>query len=97
MQKPSPWRGASEQASWAPRKPCPSQEPPLPYPTSAPQAFPISGSPAFTPVPACPGGPRCTPDRTSTHQVPGRGWWRESMILPSYPLPDPMVTETRPP
>lgn len=73
MQKLSPWRGASEQASWAPGKPCPSQEPPLPYPTSAPQAFPISGSPAFTPVPACPGGPSSTPDGTSTHQVPGKG------------------------
>ena len=65
---------------------------PLPlHPTSILQALlcprpsPISGSPAFTPVPTWPGGPSSTPNGTSAHQVPGKGMAEESVTLPSYP------------
>ena len=60
-------------------------------PTSTPCPAPISGGPASTQSPPCPGSAPSTSSWTSVHQGPGKEVAEESVTLPSYPLPVPKV------
>lgn len=96
MPKPSHWREAWEQASWASGEPRPSQEPPFhPHPASVPQArlcpeaLPPFQKPCLHPSPRLARRPQLHTKRdrrsAGSREGDGRGVW-DPAFLP-FPCP----------